>query len=166
MSKTIRNLWRVCYAATAKLLPRSDYCKPAKWLRGFFAHRICEKCGKGVNIHKGATFTANTTIGDYSDIGLNCELHGEVHIGNHVMMAPECVFYTNNHESKSIDIPMIQQGMTALEPIYVEDDVWLCRRVMVMPGVRIGAHSIVAAGAVVTKDIPPYSIAGGSLPGL
>lgn len=161
MSTAIRNLWRVAYAATAKLLPQSCYCKPAMCIRGFFARRICESAGKGINIERGATFATSVTIGDDSGIGKDCELHGEVHIGNHVMMAAECVFYTRNHESSRTDVPMNQQGETVPRPIFVGDDVWLGRRVMVMPGVRIGEHSIVAAGAVVTKDVPPFSIVGG-----
>lgn len=161
MSTAIRNLWRVAYAATVKLLPQSCYCKPAMYVRGFFARRICESVGKGVSIERGATSATSVTIGDDSGIGKDRELHGEVHIGNRVMMAAECVFYTRNHESSRTDIPMSQQGETVPRPIYVGDDVWLGRRVMVMPGVRIGEHSIVAAGAVVTKDVPPFSIAGG-----
>lgn len=161
MSAAIRNLWRVSYAATAKLLPQSCYCKLAMCMRGFFARRICESAGKRINIERGATFATSVTIGDDSGIGKDCELHGEVHIGNHVMMAAECVFYTRNHESSRTDMPMNQQGETVPRPIYVGDDVWLGRRVMVMPGVRIGEHCIVAAGAVVTKDVPPFSIVGG-----
>lgn len=161
MSMAIRNLWRVAYAATGKQLPQSCYCKTAMRIRGFFAHRICERAGEGINIERGATFSTSVTIGDCSGIGKDCELHGEVHIGNHVMMGPECVFYTRNHEYLRTDVPMCQQGETESKPIYVGDDVWLGRRVMVMPGVRIGEHSIAAAGSVVTKDVPPFSIVGG-----
>lgn len=161
MSEGTRNLWRVAYAATAKLLPQSCYCRPAMLLRGFFARRICASAGKGINIDRGATFAASVTIGDDSGIGKDCELHGEVHIGDYVMMAPECIFYTRNHETSGLGVPMGQQGETAPRAIYVGDDVWLGRRVMVMPGVHIGDHCIIAAGAVVTKDIPPFSIAGG-----
>ena len=51
--------------------------------------------------------------------------------------------------------------MTKPEPVSIGDDCWLGRRVMVMPGVTIGDGCVIAAGAVVTKDIPPYSVAGG-----
>lgn len=161
MSVRTRNLWRVAYAATAKLLPQSCYCKPAMYMRAFFARRICASAGKDVNIDKGATFAVDVTIGDESGIGKDCELHGEVHIGDHVMMAPECVFYTRNHETSRLDVPMGKQGETKPEAIYVGNDVWFGRRVMVMPGVHIGDGCIIAAGAVVTKDIPAFSIAGG-----
>ena len=100
-------------------------------------------------------------MGDYARIGRDCELHGEVHLGDHVLMAPEVVLYTVNHEHGSLDVSIDLQGDTEMRPIYVGNDVWLGRRVMVMPGVHIGDHSVIAAGAVVTKDVPPYSIVGG-----
>lgn len=161
MSGLSRNLWRVLYAGTAKLLPQSSYSKASKTLRAFFARRICDSVGKDVNIERGATFGALTTIGHRSGIGVNCELHGEIHIGNDVMMAPECVFYTRNHLSSSVEIPMRQQGDSELKPIYVGDDVWFGRRAMIMPGVTIGDGCIVAAGAVVTKSFPPYTVLAG-----
>lgn len=101
------------------------------------------------------------SIGDNSGIGVNCELHGEVNIGNNVLMAPECIFYTVNHEFSKVDVPIGMQGNSNMQPIVVGDDVWLGRRVMVMPGVSIGDHSIVAAGSVVTRNVPSYSIVGG-----
>ena len=161
MGETTRNLWRVAYAATAKWLPQNLWFGPSRTLRAFFARRICARVGRGVNVERGATFSSAVTLGDRSDIGRDCELHGEVHIGDDVMMAPECVFYTRNHEAARLDVPMNRQGETEPRPIVVGDDVWLGRRVMVMPGVTIGDHCIVAAGAVVTRDIPPRSIAGG-----
>lgn len=100
-------------------------------------------------------------MGDYARIGKDCELHGEVHLGNHILMAPECVFYTVNHEHSNLDVPMDLQGDTDMNAIYVGKDVWLGRRVMVMPGVHIGDGRIVAAGSVVTKDLPPYCVCGG-----
>ena len=156
-----RKLWRIVYAATAKLLPQSVYFRPARSLRGFFARRICMSVGSDVNVERGATFGEFLTIGDRSGLGVNCELHGEIHIGNDVMMAPECIFYTVNHKTSRVDIPMCRQGIEDSRPIIVGNDVWFGRRVMVMPGVTIGDHSIVAAGAVVTKSFPSYSIIGG-----
>lgn len=157
----IKKIWRVLYAATAKLLPQSTYCPPARALRGFFGRHICVSTGRDINIERGATFGPQCSVGDRSGIGVRCELYGEVHVGNDVMMAPECCFYTVNHETGRTDIPMREQGDTEARPIMIGNDVWIGRRVMVMPGVTIGDHSIIAAGAVVTKSIPPYSVVGG-----
>ncbi len=157
----LKTNWRVIYAATAKLLPQSVYFRPARAIRAFFARRICASVGEGVNIEKGATFGEYTTIGDRSGIGVNCELHGEVHIGDDVMMAPECVFYTRNHKVDRIDVPMNKQGATESKSITIGNDVWIGRRSMFMPGVSVGNHSIVAAGTVVTKSFPQNSVIGG-----
>lgn len=161
MGHKAQNVWRVFYAATAKWLPQSTHSKTAMKIRGFFARRICASVGSKINIEKGATFGNRTWIGNQSGIGVNCELHGEVHLGDNVMMAPECVFYTRNHAFDRTDIPMCEQGEQEERPIVVEDDVWFGRRSIIMPGVHIGQGCIVGAASVVTKDIPPYSIVGG-----
>ena len=161
MSETTRAIWRCVYAGTVKWLPQNLWIKFLRPVRAYFARHICESVGKGVNVERGASFSSSVTIGDYSGIGVNCELHGEVHIGANVMMAPECVFYTVNHSACRSDVPMRLQGETAPQPITIGNDVWLGRRVMVLPGVHIGDGCIIGAGAVVTQDIPPFAIAGG-----
>lgn len=99
-------------------------------------------------------------------IGFNTHINEKVFIqsaviGNYVLVGPNVVFLSNFHETKSIDIPMVLQGMTEDKPVIVEDNVWLGRNVIVMPGCVIGTGSIVGAGAIVTSNIPSYSIAVG-----
>ena len=77
------------------------------------------------------------------------------------MMGPEVVIYTSGHTFDSIDVPMMDQGDTAERPVTIGNDVWLGRRVIIMPGVNIGDGCVIGAGAVVTKDIPAYSVAAG-----
>ena len=153
------------YNAFAKNLPRSRRCIIFRGLRQFFAKRIITEMGKNVNIESGASFTPWVSIGDYSGIGVNCELNatlgGEIKIGKYVMMGPECVIYTRNHSFARTDIPMQQQGYDEPKEVVIGDDVWIGRRVIILPGVHIGEGSVIAAGAVVTKDVPPYSIVGG-----
>ena len=57
---------------------------------------------------------------------------------------------------------MWQQGFTEVDPIVIEDDVWIGARVIILKGVTIGKGSIIGAGSVVTKDVEPYSIVGGN----
>lgn len=161
MGSAAKKAWRILYSATAKFLPQSVYSKTAQKIRAYFARRICSHVGRNVNIERGATFGELTSIGDNSGIGLRCEIHGKVSIGDNVMMAPECVFYTRNHNHSRIDIPMCKQGDSEMFPIKIGDDVWIGRRVMVMPGVEIGSGCIIAAGAVVTKNCPSFCIVGG-----
>jgi len=162
---TKAKIFTVLYNAFAKNLPRSRRCIIFRKLRQFFAKRIMLEMGKDVNIERGASFTPWVSMGDFSGIGVNCELNategGEIKIGKYVMMGPECVIYTRNHSFARIDIPMQQQGYEIPETVVIGDDVWIGRRVIILPGVHIGEGSVIAAGAVVTKDVPPYSIIGG-----
>jgi acetyltransferase-like isoleucine patch superfamily enzyme len=100
-------------------------------------------------------------IGDRTRIGIACVLIGPVSIGNDVMLAQNIVLSGLNHSYEAINLPISQQPCTTAE-IVVEDEVWIGANAVITAGVRIGKHSVVAAGSVVTKSIPPYSIAVGN----
>lgn len=151
----------LCYKLFAEWLPISQHSSFAKKMRAFFAKRIVSSFGKNVNIERKAHFTPELSIGDNSGIGIRCEANGLVTIGNNVMMGPEVVIYSQSHKYNRTDIPMCEQGFDEPKEVVIEDDVWLGRRVIIMPGVHIGKGSIIGAGAVVTRDIPEYSVAGG-----
>lgn len=85
--------------------------------------------------------------------------HG-MKIGDYVMIGPYCFFGSVHHEFDDYKTPMIFQK-PEIRPINIEDDVWIGANVTVLGGVTIGRGSIVAAGAVVTKDVEPFSIVGG-----
>lgn len=85
---------------------------------------------------------------------------GGLSIGKNVLIGPYVIIYTTNHIYSDISIPINEQGQTE-EAVIIEDDVWIGAKAIILPGVNIGKGSIVAAGAVVTKDVPPYSIVGG-----
>lgn len=150
------------YYILGKNLPISYNLKIAKKIRYFFAKKIIDNIGVNVNIEKGAVFSEKVSIGDNSGIGVNCELYGDVQIGKNVMMAPEVSMYSINHSISRVDIPMMFQGYDESRPIIIEDDVWIGRRVIILPGVKIGKGSVIGAGAVVTKDVPEYAIVGGN----
>ena len=101
-------------------------------------------------------------IGNNSNIGSNCQIFsaGKVRIGNDVLIASYSYLVGGGHIHKDPDIPIIRQGRTA-RGVVIEDNVWIGAAVKVLDGVTIGEGSIIAAGAVVTGDIPPYVIAGG-----
>ncbi|WP_299824552.1 acyltransferase [uncultured Pontibacter sp.] len=99
-------------------------------------------------------------------IGKHCEINEHVFIqgatiGNYVMIAPHVAILNSTHHFNRTDIPMIMQGKGLNMNPVIEDDVWLGRNVVIMPGIRIGKGSIVGAGAIVTRDVPPFSIVGG-----
>lgn len=151
----------ILYKLCASWLPESRHMKTAKIIRCSFAKHIVSEMGTGVNIERKASFTPDLRIGNNSGIGISCEINGPVKIGNDVMMGPEVVIYTSGHRYEKLDIPMRVQGNTETRPVIIEDDVWIGRRTIIMPGIVIGKGSVIGAGAVVTKSIPEYSIAGG-----
>lgn len=130
-------------------------------LRRFCGRLMLKSCGKKINIERHAYFSPNVSIGDYSGIGVNARIHGTCIIGSYVMMGEDCIIITRNHQHASSNIPMMQQRFEAERPVIIDDDVWIGDRVTILPGVHIGTGSIIAAGAVVTKSVPCYSIAAG-----
>ncbi|MCP1659367.1 sugar O-acetyltransferase [Neisseria perflava] len=107
-------------------------------------------CDYGYNIELGENFYANHNL---------VILDGaKVTFGNNVFIAPDCGFYTAGHP---IDSQRRSQGLEFAHPITVGDNVWIGGGVKVMPGVTIGSNVVIAAGSVVTKNIPDNVIAGG-----
>ena len=131
-------------------------------IRAFLVKGFIDSCGKHVNIQPKATIARRIKLGDESGIGYKCLIQGNVTIGNHVMMDPEVYIYTQNHRFDRTDIPMDQQGFAEEKPVIIEDDVWIGSRVTILPGVTIGRGSVVGAAAVVTKDVPRYSVVAGN----
>lgn len=102
------------------------------------------------------------SIGNNSGIGINARLRWSVAIGDNVMMGPDVVILTKNHEIAYPDIPMIEQGYRKDQPVTIESDVWIGTRVIILPGVHIGSGSVIAAGAVVSKDVPNWTVVAGN----
>lgn len=145
-----------------RLLPRSEsFFGFGKIVRRFGAKLFLSQCGKNVNIEKGATFSHRCSLGNNSGIGVRAQL-GEVHIGNDVMMGPDCVMLSSNHEFSDTDTPMNRQGVQKSRPIFIGNDVWIGQRVIVLPGIRIGNGVIIGAGAVVTHDVRDYDVVAGN----
>lgn len=101
------------------------------------------------------------SIGHHSRVGLGNVIIGPVTIGNNVILAQNIVASGLNHGYENIHIPIHQQPVTTSE-ITIEDDCWIGANVVITAGVTIGRHSVVAGGAVVTKNIPPYCVAVGN----
>ncbi len=113
------------------------------------------------NIYGGA-IGAGLKVGDHSNIGpfayIGCS--GFISIGNNVMISPRVSIYAENHVFDNPEILMKEQGVTQA-PVIIEDDCWIASNSIILAGVTIGKGSVIAAGSVVTKDIPPYSVAAG-----
>jgi len=132
---------------------------PCHHLRRFFYRVAGIKIGKGSTIHMGARFydPRNISIGEDSIIGEGVVLDGrdKLSIGNHVDIASEVMIYNSEHDVNDPNF------LAKNAPVTIEDYVFIGPRAIILPGVRIEKGAVVAAGAIVTKDVPPFSIAGG-----
>ena len=162
----INYFYMLLYYGLATHLPPVDapLGSLSQLFRNFLAKKLIKKFGNDVRVNPKASFGSGLRV----EVGDNCNLPsgliviGDLKLGNDVMMGPEVVFISYNHEVSDLEVPMRMQGATDSKPIIVGNDVWIGMRVMVMPGVKIGSHSIIAAGSVVTKDVPEWGIVGGN----
>lgn len=159
----IRIIAYVFYKFVAQFLPHPPRMFGiGKIARAIACRPLLLSCGRGVNIERLANigFHPTVRIGNNSGIGIRAAVtHAD--IGDDVMMGPDFVYIPLGHVFDRTDVPMRLQGPTPYQRLTIGNDVWIGRRVMVMPGVRIGNGAIIAAGAVVTKDVPDFAIMGG-----
>lgn len=99
-------------------------------------------------------------IGDHSRIGLHNTIIGPVTIGSHVNLAQGITVTALNHNFENMDLRIDEQGVST-KPVVIGDDVWIGANAVILPGITIGEHCVIAAGAVVTKDVPAHSLAAG-----
>ena len=101
------------------------------------------------------------TIGNNSRIGLGNTIIGPVQIGNYVNLAQNVTASGLNHNYLDVDKTIASQGVSTL-PIVIEDDVWVGANSVILAGVSIGQHSIIAAGSIVNRSVPPFSVIAGN----
>ena len=160
----MRLFYYTLYYGFARHLPASTnrYTMWCRRFRRWVASHLLEDCGANINIENKAFFGdgKGIKIGDDSGLGVNCNVHGPLVLGNNVMMGPDVVILTHTHKYDSTDAPMQLQG-GEVKGVKIGNDVWIGMRAIIMPGVKIGDGVIIGAGAVVTKDVPDYAIVGG-----
>ena len=131
--------------------------------------------GKGVHIGKysyflplkqfrGVSYNPSITIGDRCWIGIRNSFAAidRIEIGKDVLFAGYVHITDHSHGYEDIDTPISQQKLISKGPVVIEDQCWLGFGCEILSGVHIGRHSVVAARAVVTKDVPPYCIVAGN----
>lgn len=132
---------------------------PSHHFRRFFYRLFGMKIGRGSTIHTGLTLynPRNIIIGEDTIVGERAVLDGRARlkIGNHVAIASEVMIYNSEHNINDEYFQPIEME------VEINDYVFIGPRAIILPGVKIGKGAIIAAGAVVTKDIPPFAIAGG-----
>jgi len=154
-----RLLWWSVYAGVAAHLP--SWWPPAKRLRVFCAQRFCARVHSSANINRRARLSWQTVIDEHGGVGERCILSGEVSVGAHVTMGPECFFITGDHPVPP-DFGAFRDMNPKHAPITVEEDAFLGARVIVLPGVTIGRGAAVGAGSVVAKDVAPGAVVVGN----
>jgi len=104
------------------------------------------------------------TLGDYVQLGPFCVIFpgGGITIGNNVMIGPHCVFAAANHDYVQTEVPIRFSGAVSKGPIVIEDNVWISANCTITDGVTIGHDAVIGANSVVTKDVKPYEIVGGT----
>mgnify|MGYP006092785351 len=162
----MKKIWGVIYYLFVRHLPHYTmfYAFGLYKIRYFVAKKMMLKCGVRNKIGQGAMIGSGSNIimGSDSSIGKDCII-SHAHIGSNVMMGEHVVFYAANHNFKNRFKPMALQGMNKPRIIKIEDDVWLGAFSIILPSCSfIGKGAIVAAGSVVTKDVPSFAIVGGN----
>jgi acetyltransferase-like isoleucine patch superfamily enzyme len=154
----------IIYYLIIQKLPHSRLFKFSNVIRVWYVSKIL----KIMKYHRLSKIQPNVYIGNSTNIkiGTNCQINENVFIqgaiiGSNVMIAPGVSILNSKHNVDRIDIPMNMQGATKeINPI-IKDDVWIGRNVIIMPGITVNKGTIIAAGAVLTKNTEEYGIYAG-----
>lgn len=129
-------------------------------IRKWLVTNYLKSCGKKLRVKSGAEISLNAQVGNESELGTRCMIQANVTIGDHVIMGPDIKIYSRNHKTERLDIPIQKQGKHYLSTT-IGNDVWIGANAIIVAGVNVGNHAIIAAGAIVTKDVPDFAVVGG-----
>jgi acetyltransferase-like isoleucine patch superfamily enzyme len=133
-------------------------------LRYCILKKLTKRCGERVFIGRGCTirYWENLEIGSYVSINEHCHIEaaGGVVIGDQVSIGHHVSLLSANHGWSDETLP-IRENPVTLATVIISDDVWIGSGCQILSGVTVGSRSIVAAGAVVTKEVAPRSIVAG-----
>jgi maltose O-acetyltransferase len=152
------------YGLAVKLPGRGPLSGVSRRVRRKLCRVFLEECGErvniGPNVHLGDG--SDIRIGDRSGLGQGSRVYGGLTVGEEVMVGPEVAFLAIDHRFDRLDIPIGHQGYGDLKPARIEDGAWIGLRATILAGRVVGSGAIVAAGAVVTRDVAPLTIVGGN----
>ena len=121
-----------------------------------FGAKIGKRCAIASSVRIWAPW--NLEIGDFTALGPGAEIYDvdKVKLGSNITISQQAYICTASHDISSLKKPLITK------PITVADSAWVCARSILLPGVTIGEGAVVAAGAVVTRDVEPWTVVGGN----
>ncbi len=156
-SKVARVAWNVVWLLFFRLTPRGNLFRP--W-RVFLLKCFGAKVSWRANVLPSAKIWApwNLCIGDFSSIdsAVECYSVDFVEVGTNATVSRRVFLCTASHDISSPTMELVTK------PIVIKDNAWVCARAIILPGVTIGEGAVVAAGAVVTKDVAPWTVVGGN----
>lgn len=165
----MRIFWLIVYYGLARHLPKSTMPvlgRLAQRLRFQCAKHLFAECKGFVNLEQGAYIGNGKNFYVLSDCGIGKDFvcHNRiVTIYGPLMMGEDVLFQGGGHKFDNPDVPIGSEGELPVSPLEIYGDVWIGARAIVLPGCKkIGAHSIIGAGSVVTKDVPDYAVVGGN----
>lgn len=162
----MKSVYILLYYSVAKHLPSPPllFGGVGNKIRVALARKIFKKTPAKFKVNRGVDFGSGVNI----EIGMNTSLSrgtwiaNDTVIGDDVMMGPEVVILSGSHNFNDPSIPITKQGSSERRPVTIGNDIWIGTRVIILPGVKVHDHAIIAAGSVVTKDVPEWAIVGGN----
>lgn len=168
----MKTFWLILYYGFAQHLPKSNrplFGKFAGWLRYQCAKHLFAECKGYMNLEQGAYIGNGRNFhvlaeGHICGLGKDFICHNRiVTIHGDLLMGEDVLFQGAGHRFDNPDVPIGEQGDSPDAPLDISHDVWIGTRSIILPGcTRIGAHSIIGAGSVVTHDVPDYAIVAGN----
>jgi len=162
----LRSVYLLLYYGFAKHLPDTPLPLSgiSMYIRKSLARRIFKYSHKNIKVHSDVDFGTgvNVEIGENTSLNRGASIGNDTVIGAEVMMGNDITILSAGHRFDDLTIPMTHQGAVPRKPVIIGNDVWIGTRTIILPGVKVGDHSIIAAGSVVTKDVAEWAIVGGN----
>ncbi len=132
-------------------------------IRMYFLRKVygLNNVSKSFYLGGKSAISKDFVAGDFSYVGPNCNIGPKVKIGNYTMLANNVSVIGDDHIFSKSGTPIIFSGRPILRETVIGDDVWVGAFSIVLAGTKIGNGSIIGAGSVVTRDVPPYSVFAG-----
>lgn len=165
MQKVVHVICLILFRSIGNRLPASFWPgigSASSWVRRWLLIGMGCKIGRACDIepHVEVGFVPRLSIGFGCQINQNVTIR-TARLGKYVMLAPGVVLLDRMHNFADPTVPMALQGDSRRKEIEIEDDVWIGQNAIIMPGLKIGTGAIIAAGAVVTRDVSAYDVVGG-----